>query len=82
MPTAYDRLVRWRDVGDAAPSYCAGDANFGADVMHILAENERLRAALHEIVDWPKDCHSAGWDFYWIAAKALAPGAHEQKSDT
>lgn len=43
MPTPYERLKRWRDVGDGPIKYVAGDSNFGADVVALLAEVERLR---------------------------------------
>lgn len=43
MPNAYERLKRWRDVGDGPISYTAGDGNFGADVKWLLGEVDQLR---------------------------------------
>lgn len=37
LATAYERLCRWRDVGDVGITYCAGDAEFGNDVKTLLA---------------------------------------------
>ena len=43
-----ERLTRWRDYGDGPDAYCAGDSNFGRDVIALLAECERLHAAVAE----------------------------------
>lgn len=44
--SAEERLRRWRDVGDGEPEYGAGSYDFAKDVIAILADIERLRAAL------------------------------------
>lgn len=51
MSTPYERLKRWRDIGDGPAAYTAGDGNFGADVTAILSEIERLRATLKPFAD-------------------------------
>lgn len=80
MPTetAYDRLVRWRDVGDQAPSYCAGDGNFGADVVHVLAEIER---AVHSKHDFVKELRRELTEIaeYWNGSALERPAADAAK---
>lgn len=69
MSTAYDRLVRWRDVGDGPVGYCAGDTDFGNDVKALLAERADLLKIVREIVASQKDgCWET--DRKWFAEEA------------
>ncbi len=42
----YERLIRWRHVGDGPDSYVAGNRQFADDVKAILDERDVLRGAL------------------------------------
>lgn len=48
-PTSFDRLKRWRDIGDGPTSYTAGSKPFGDDVIVMLAEIERLNELLRGV---------------------------------
>lgn len=47
-PAAVERLRRWRDVGDGPPNYTAGDEQFAADVVALLAERDQWIANSRE----------------------------------
>jgi hypothetical protein len=52
VDTALERLNRWRDGKLPMPiSYTAGSDAFGRDVTEVLAEIERLLAALKRIAE-------------------------------
>lgn len=50
-PTAVDRLIRWRDVGDVAVTYTAGSKQFGDDVIVVLDDIKTMRAAMRDACD-------------------------------
>ena len=48
---AYERLVRWRDVGDGPVNYMPATEDFGNDVRMLLTERADMLAALHRCVE-------------------------------
>lgn len=48
MKTAYERLARWRDVGDGSINYMPATKDFGNDVRALLKERDEMLAALCE----------------------------------
>ncbi len=46
MKTAYERLVRWRDVGDGPAAYVSGSRLFTHDVIELLKERDDMLEAL------------------------------------